>query len=56
MTDSKTDALAKALKHTNVTELKSFIGVVVYHGKLLKDLSTTLESLHILLRKGSTSV
>ena len=36
---------------TNVTELKSFLGLLNYYHKFLPDLSTTLAPLHQLLQK-----
>ena len=36
---------------TNVTELRSFLGLVNYYGKFLPDLATTLAPLYELLQK-----
>ena len=37
---------------TNVTELRSFLGLLTYYGKFLPNLSTVLAPLYKLLRKG----
>ena len=39
---------------TNVTELKSFLGLLNYYHKLLPDVATVLAPLHLLLRKDTT--
>jgi hypothetical protein len=49
--DSKVAAIVKAPPPKNVSELKSFLGMVNYYGKFLPNLSTTLASLYRLLRK-----
>ena len=46
-------AIQDAPAPTNVTELKSFLGMVNFYGKFLPNLSSTLEPLHELLRKGT---
>ncbi|XP_063825507.1 uncharacterized protein K02A2.6-like [Ostrinia nubilalis] len=47
---SKIDAIQKAPPPKNITELKSFLGLVNYYGRFLGNLATTLEPLHKLLR------
>ena len=49
--DSKVAAIVEAPLPTNVSELKSFLGVVNYYGKFLPNLSTTLAPRYQLLRK-----
>ena len=48
---AKVKAIKDAPAPTNVTELKSFLGMVNFYGKFLPNLSSTLEPLHELLRK-----
>ena len=50
---SKVQAIQQAPQPTNVTELKSFLGLVNYYQKFLPNLSTLLAPLHSLLRKNS---
>ena len=50
---AKVKAIQDAPAPTNVTELKSFFGMVNFYGKFLPNLSSTLEPLHELLRKGT---
>ena len=49
--DSKVAAIVEAPPPKNVSELKSFLGMVNYYGKFLPNLSTTLAPLYRLLRK-----
>lgn len=51
-TADKSQAITNAPKHENVTQLKSFLGLVNYYGKFLPDLATVLNPLHRLLHKG----
>ena len=51
MTRDKIEAILKAPRPTNVSELRSLIGMISYYGRFLKNLSTHLEPLHALLRK-----
>ena len=44
-------AIKEAPSRTNPTELKSFLGILNFYGKFMPDLATTLEPLHVLLRK-----
>ena len=48
--DSKVKAISNAPAPSNVSELRSFIGLVNYYGKFLPDLATTLTPLYDLLR------
>jgi len=41
----KVDAVRKASKPRNVSELKSYLGLLSYYGKFLPNLSTTLAPL-----------
>ena len=50
----KVQALVSAPAPQNVTELKSFLGMVQYYQKFLPNLATTLAPLHRLLQKGVT--
>ncbi|XP_061716614.1 uncharacterized protein K02A2.6-like [Cydia pomonella] len=40
----------------NVTELRSFIGMIMYYGKFVKNISMTLTPLYKLLRKGAAFI
>ena len=51
--DSKVAAIVEAPLPKNVSELKSFLGMVNYYGKFLSNLSTTWVPLYRLLRKGT---
>ena len=51
--EEKVRALKNAPKPTNVTQLKSFLGLVNYYSKFLPNLSTTLAPLYKLLQKSS---
>ena len=46
----KVDTVVKMKRPENVTELKSFLGLVNYYGKFVKDLSTVANPLNKLLR------
>ena len=48
----KIDAVLNAPTPKNVTELKAFLGMLSYYHRFLDKLSTILEPLHELLRKG----
>ena len=50
-TEEKTQAIRDAPTPTNVTELRSFLGILNYYGKFLPNLSTKLYPLHTLLGK-----
>src|SRR5690606_13747690 len=45
------DAILQAPAPTNVSELRSFLGLLSYYGKFLPNLSTLLAPVHNLLRK-----
>ena len=47
------EAITRALSPKNVTELRSFLGMVNYYGKFLHNLSTQLHPLHALLKHGT---
>ncbi|PIK54921.1 hypothetical protein BSL78_08204 [Apostichopus japonicus] len=47
----KVKAIKEAPAPRNVTELKSYLGLLTYYGKFLPALSTTLAPLYDLLRK-----
>ena len=47
----KMDAVMQAKSPTNVTELKSYLGLLNYYGKFLPNLATTQHPLHDLLQK-----
>ena len=49
--ESKVDAITEAPPPKDVSELKSFLGMVNYYGKFLPNLATTLAPLYRLLRK-----
>ena len=49
--DSKVFGILKAPAPRNVTELRSFLGLVNYYRKFLPDLATTLSLLYALLQK-----
>ena len=48
---SKVDAINNAPRPKNVSQLKSFLGLLNYYGKFIANLSSTLEPLHRLLKK-----
>lgn len=50
-TEEKVEAIKDAPEPNNVTELKSFLGLVNYYGQYLPNLATTLQPLHELLRQ-----
>ena len=52
-TVNRVRAIQEARAPENVTELRSFLGLLTYYAKFLPNLSTTLAPLHALLRKGS---
>ena len=47
----KMDTVMQAKSPTNVTELKSYLGLLNYYNKFLPNLATTLHPLHDLLQK-----
>ena len=53
-TASRVRAIKEARAPENVTELRSYLGLLTYYGKFLPKLSTILAPLHALLRKGIT--
>ena len=52
--EEKVHALKNAPKPTNVSQLKSFLGLVNYYSKFLPNLATTLAPLYKLLQKKSS--
>ena len=51
MSEAKVSAIMNAPAPQNVTELRSFLGLVNYYGKFLPDLATILAPLYQLLQK-----
>lgn len=49
---SKVEAISKIPRPQNVTELRSFLGLVNFYAKFVRNLSTVLSPLYDLLRKG----
>jgi hypothetical protein len=49
--EEKVDAVRKAPVPSNVSELRSFLGMVQYYHSFLPNLATTLAPLHKLLEK-----
>ena len=47
---SKIDAIVKAPEPTNVQELRSFLGLLNYYGKFIRNLSSILHPLNRLLQ------
>ena len=52
-TDEKVTALMEAPPPTNLTELRSFLGIMNYYAKFLPNLATTLTPLYRLLHKNT---
>ena len=52
-TTEKVNAVVKAPRPQNVTELKSYLGLLNYYGRFISNLSTTLQSLNKLLCIGN---
>ena len=50
----KVDAVRKAPKPRNVSELKSYLGLLSFYGKFLPNLSITLAPLYQLLKTSLT--
>ena len=51
--DSKVRAIVDAPEPRNLSELRSFLGIVNYYGKFLPDLATTLSPMYQLLQKST---
>ena len=51
-TDEKLRAVQSAPRLTNVTELKSYLGLLTYYGRFLPHLPSTLEPLYAFLHQG----
>ena len=51
-TKEKVNAIQEAPQPHNVTELRSFLGIINYYGKFLPNLSTKLAPLYQLLKRG----
>lgn len=49
--EAKVKAIKEAPIPTNPSDLKSFLGMLNFYGKFIPSLSSTLEPLHMLLRK-----
>jgi len=52
-TKAKIDAMLKCKRPTNVTELRSFLGLVNYYHRFLPNLATTLQPVYDLLKSGA---
>ena len=52
-TEEKTKAIVNAPTPQNVTQLKSFLGLLNYYGKFLPHLASMLAPLYTLLKKGT---
>ncbi|VDI75773.1 Hypothetical predicted protein [Mytilus galloprovincialis] len=52
--ESKVKAITEAPEPKNVTELKSYLGMLNYYNRFLPDLSSKLAPLHELLKKEKT--
>ena len=52
-TEEKVRAVKLAPQPTNVSELKSYLGLINYYGKFMPNLATVLAPLHELLRKNT---
>jgi len=52
--EKKVSCISKMPVPKNVSELKSFLGMINYYGKFIKKLSTLLAPLHNLLKKRDT--
>lgn len=50
-TDEKVEAIKQAPRPENSTQLKAFLGMVNYRGKLIRNLSSILQPLNQLLQK-----
>lgn len=50
-TEEKVAAIVNAPKPNNVTELRSFLGLLNYYGRFLLNLSSRLQPLHNLLKQ-----
>ena len=50
-TQEKVRAIKEAPQPRNITELRSFLGIINYYGKFMPDLSTKLSPLYLLLNK-----
>ncbi|XP_045769765.1 uncharacterized protein K02A2.6-like [Maniola jurtina] len=50
--DKKIEAVVRAPKPSNVSELKSFLGMVNFYSKFIKNISILLAPLYTLLKKG----
>ncbi len=50
-TEEKVAAIVNAPKPNNVTELRSFLGLLNYYGRFLQNLSSRLQPLHNLLKQ-----
>ena len=52
-TTSKVEAIAKAPAPENVTQLRSFLGMINYYGKFIPNLAAKLHPLYTLLKNGT---
>ena len=49
--EAKVSAIKDPPEPTNVSELKAFLGVIIFYGKYIKNLSSVLSPLYALLQK-----
>ena len=52
-TEDKLEAIHRAPMAKNISELRSYLGLVNYYGKFMPNLSQMLEPLNTLLKKGA---
>ena len=50
-TEDKVEAIKKAPRPENCTQLRAFLGMINYHGKFIRNLSSILQPLNQLLQK-----
>ena len=55
-TDEKVEAIKQAPRPENSTQLRSFLGMINYHGKFIRNLSSILQPLNKLLQKNQAFV
>ena len=55
-TEDKVRAVSRAPTPTNVSQLRSFLGLMNYYSRFLPNLSSTLAPLYLLLQKSSSEL